>query len=119
MKDYWYLPLDLREQADALVAIGFSYVYRVDPEELIFSSGLKVVGDCYGWRFSQENSVVMDACIKDAVFSMCLEKKAYNDAEMRDLVSDPQNVFLKAKSALKQVVRSQKAQKPKQLALLA
>lgn len=119
MNDYWYLPYDLRQQADALIEMGFAYIYRADPEELLFSSGLTIVGDCYGWRFTKENSVVMDATIKDAVFSMCLEKKAYDDPEMRDLVSYPQKVFLKAKSVLKQVIRNQKAEKPKQLSLIA
>lgn len=118
MKGYWYLPQDLRQQAECLIEIGFAYIYRLDPEEGLFSSGLKIVGDCYGWRFSQENSVVMDACIKDAVFSICLERKAYSDPEMQELVSDPQKVFLKAKSALKQVIKTQKATRPKQLSLI-
>ncbi|PZU92571.1 MAG: hypothetical protein DCE90_17980 [Pseudanabaena sp.] len=118
MCDYWYLPFELREQAKSLELMGFAYIERIDPEDLFYSTGLTFVGVCYGWKFTQENGVIMHAAIKDAVFSMCLEGKAYEDRDMKELVSDPKNVFSRAKATLKGIVKKQAAKKPRQLSLI-
>lgn len=120
MKDYFFLPHHIQELCDEIVDLGFAYIERLDPDEFgLFSQGLTVFGDCYGFRFSTENGVVMDACIKDAVFSFCLEPKAYDDPILKDFAANPEKLFLAAKARLKAVVKSQKARKPKQLSLIA
>jgi hypothetical protein len=120
MKPYFFLPYEIQQLCDVLIELGFCFSHRADPDDYgLFSHGLTVIGDCYGFRFSTENGVIMNACIKDAEFSFCLEPKGYDDPILRDFAANPEKLFLEAKSRLKAVVKTQRAKKPKQLSLIA
>lgn len=120
MKPYFFLPYDIQQLCDVLIELGFCFSHREDPDDYgLFSHGLTVIGDCYGFRFSTENGVIMNACIKDAEFSFCLEPNAYDDETLRDFAANPEKLFLDAKSRFKAVVKTQRAKKPKQLSLFA
>lgn len=122
MKDYFFLSHDIQQLCDELIDLGFVFDYRLDDDDfgLFFADhSLAVIGDCYGFRFSTEDHVVLNACIKDAVFSFCLESKAYSDPVLKDFADHPDKLFLAAKARFKAVIKAQKAVKPKQLCLLA
>ncbi len=119
MKDYFFLNSHQIELCDALIDLGFVFAYRLDPDEGLFSRGIKVIGDCYGFRFSTENGVIMNAGIKDALFSFCLEPEAYNNQTLQSFAANPEGLFLAAKSILKAVVKKQRQTKPIQLSLIA